>query len=190
MTVLQKQLWSHTLLFPPFTALQCGENSHYNSCADGCPEVCSSLDIAGFCGRCVERCECDSGFKLSGGKCVPAEDCGCWDHEKHYDVSGVDEQGIISYALIPSQRIYSHTFACRKETPGCKESVCGNAIAWVEMSCSAPQCSAQTMRFVRSRMGSKAASLSMAPPAVCMGIHTILPLMGWLTIFKGGAVTH
>ncbi|XP_057184179.1 zonadhesin-like [Triplophysa rosa] len=67
-----------------FCPLVCGPHSHYNACVSGCQEICSSLDAAGTCGICEERCECDDGFLLSGGTCVLEEDCGCWVNEQHY----------------------------------------------------------------------------------------------------------
>ncbi|XP_051984548.1 zonadhesin [Xyrauchen texanus] len=69
-----------------FCPLVCGPHSHHNACASGCPETCSSLDVARLCGICEERCECDNGFLLSGGTCVQADDCGCWVNGQHYAV--------------------------------------------------------------------------------------------------------
>ncbi|XP_047662628.1 MAM and LDL-receptor class A domain-containing protein 1 isoform X2 [Tachysurus fulvidraco] len=66
--------------------LACGSNSHFNACSSECPATCSSLDAAEDCGRCQERCDCDDGFLLSGGRCVPMEDCGCWADGQHYEI--------------------------------------------------------------------------------------------------------
>ncbi|XP_046731765.1 MAM and LDL-receptor class A domain-containing protein 1 isoform X3 [Silurus meridionalis] len=65
-------------------SLACGPNSHFNACSRDCPATCSDLDAAEDCGSCQERCDCDYGFLLSGGRCVPAEDCGCWIDGQHY----------------------------------------------------------------------------------------------------------
>ncbi|XP_053507428.1 MAM and LDL-receptor class A domain-containing protein 1 isoform X2 [Ictalurus furcatus] len=66
-------------------SLSCGSNSHFSACSSDCPATCSVLDAAEDCGRRQERCDCDDGFLLSGGKCVPVEDCGCWVDGQHYE---------------------------------------------------------------------------------------------------------
>ncbi|MCI4390787.1 hypothetical protein PGIGA_G00126870 [Pangasianodon gigas] len=66
-------------------SLACGSNSHFNACSRDCPATCSDVDAAEDCGSCQERCDCDDGFLLSGGRCVPVEDCGCWVDEQHYE---------------------------------------------------------------------------------------------------------
>ncbi|KAK3534605.1 hypothetical protein QTP86_016752 [Hemibagrus guttatus] len=66
-------------------SLACGSNSHFNACSSDCPATCSGLDAAEDCGRCQERCDCDDGLLLSGGRCVPIEDCGCWVDGQHYE---------------------------------------------------------------------------------------------------------
>ncbi|XP_034039661.1 zonadhesin-like [Thalassophryne amazonica] len=76
-----------------FCTLQCGENSHYDSCAKGCPETCPGQNVARPCGRCEERCECDTGFILSDGKCVSKDTCGCWVKGQHYSKGDVFFKG-------------------------------------------------------------------------------------------------
>ncbi|MBN3296723.1 FCGBP protein, partial [Amia calva] len=69
--------------FCPFT---CPVDSHYSVCSSACPASCTDLDAPRSCkSPCVEGCECDSGFVLSGGKCVSTEDCGCWINGQYYE---------------------------------------------------------------------------------------------------------
>uniref|UniRef100_A0A673V2Y0 VWFD domain-containing protein n=1 Tax=Suricata suricatta TaxID=37032 RepID=A0A673V2Y0_SURSU len=67
-----------------FCPLQCPAHSHYSTCMRSCRGTCAALN--GFTGcttRCFEGCECDEGFLLSQGTCVPVRDCGCT-HDGHY----------------------------------------------------------------------------------------------------------
>nr|XP_020137270.1 zonadhesin isoform X3 [Microcebus murinus] len=70
---------------PHFCPLACPPNSKYSLCARPCPDTCHSAFSGMFCpDRCVEGCECNPGFVLSGLNCVPQSQCGCLDSNGSY----------------------------------------------------------------------------------------------------------
>ncbi|XP_060710565.1 zonadhesin-like [Hemiscyllium ocellatum] len=74
----------HNWRAPDFCALPCPSNSHYNVCANMCPETCSQLNNPDCSSKCIEGCNCDPGYVLSDSQCVPRSDCGCSDDEGNY----------------------------------------------------------------------------------------------------------
>ncbi|XP_078495955.1 IgGFc-binding protein-like [Ciona intestinalis] len=66
------------------TPLSCGPNSHYNPCGSSCPRTCSQPRTVSCDRQCVEQCECDSGYVLSGDTCVRTSECGCSQNGKYY----------------------------------------------------------------------------------------------------------
>ncbi|ELR45219.1 Zonadhesin [Bos mutus] len=70
---------------PQFCPLACPPNSRYTLCAKLCPDTCHSTFLGMACqNRCVEGCECNQGFVLSGLQCVPRSECGCLDPTAGY----------------------------------------------------------------------------------------------------------
>ncbi|XP_054854868.1 IgGFc-binding protein-like [Eublepharis macularius] len=58
--------------------LSCPENSHYMACGSACPATCSNFDAPEKCHLpCMETCECNPGYVLDSGRCIPRERCGC-----------------------------------------------------------------------------------------------------------------
>lgn len=62
-----------------FIALSCPENSHYEACGSACLATCNDPAVPTKCASlsCVETCQCNEGFVLDAGKCIPKADCGC-----------------------------------------------------------------------------------------------------------------
>ncbi|XP_054031516.1 IgGFc-binding protein [Dryobates pubescens] len=73
-----------------FCPIMCPPNSHYNPCTSACPATCTDPLASENCSKpCVEGCECNNGFVISGGQCVSTSNCGCLQNGKYYEVNGV-----------------------------------------------------------------------------------------------------
>ncbi|XP_061453700.1 IgGFc-binding protein-like [Rhineura floridana] len=73
--------WRSSTFCPPL----CPSNSHYEHCARGCVQTCSSLYITPRCpNKCEEDCVCNEGFVMSSYTCVPMAQCGCFHQGRYY----------------------------------------------------------------------------------------------------------
>uniref|UniRef100_A0A8C3SKN7 VWFD domain-containing protein n=1 Tax=Chelydra serpentina TaxID=8475 RepID=A0A8C3SKN7_CHESE len=63
---------------PAGCPLPCPENSQYQLCGAVCPATCNDPAAPRNCSSlCVETCQCNEGFVLDAGKCIPKAGCGC-----------------------------------------------------------------------------------------------------------------
>ncbi|XP_077137851.1 IgGFc-binding protein-like [Ranitomeya variabilis] len=70
-----------------FCPLDCPLHSHYEQCGTACPATCANPASPSSCSLpCTEGCICDAGYVLYENKCVPSDQCGCWENGKHYPV--------------------------------------------------------------------------------------------------------
>ncbi|XP_035531591.1 zonadhesin, like, partial [Morone saxatilis] len=66
--------------------LKCDANSTYSSCMSSCPASCADLAAPSGCDTtsCMEGCQCNTGFVMSEGICVPYPQCGCTYLNRYY----------------------------------------------------------------------------------------------------------
>lgn len=63
----------------------CPKNSYYVICGSACPATCSDPEAKRNCSLpCVESCQCNRGYVLSGGKCIAPSKCGCVHNDSYY----------------------------------------------------------------------------------------------------------
>ncbi|XP_078392309.1 IgGFc-binding protein-like, partial [Cetorhinus maximus] len=76
-----------------FCPMACPANSHYQMCADTCTTTCARITDATRCPvTCAEGCQCDQGYFADGERCVPIEQCGCFENGRYY-------QGTCTYII-------------------------------------------------------------------------------------------
>ncbi|XP_069460992.1 IgGFc-binding protein-like [Ambystoma mexicanum] len=65
--------------------MPCPPNSQYQTCGSACPATCNDDAIPDTCSEgCVESCQCNAGFVLKEGKCIPKNTCGCVHQGRQY----------------------------------------------------------------------------------------------------------
>ncbi|XP_061919145.1 IgGFc-binding protein isoform X2 [Entelurus aequoreus] len=69
-------------------APKCPDFSHYSQCANVCSSLCPGISLAMQCSRqCEEGCQCDTRHLYDGHACVPADQCGCMQDGRRFNVS-------------------------------------------------------------------------------------------------------
>ncbi|KAM4703005.1 IgGFc-binding protein-like [Rhinophrynus dorsalis] len=65
--------------------VECPANSKYSFCGSACPATCEDPQASLNCTEpCIETCECEQGFVMIEGKCLPKENCGCFFEGRFY----------------------------------------------------------------------------------------------------------
>ncbi|KAL8220195.1 UNVERIFIED_CONTAM: hypothetical protein K2H54_040357 [Gekko kuhli] len=63
---------------PKSAPISCPENSHYETCGNGCPATCSDRIAPLMCkNTCAAICQCNEGYVRDGDRCVPMNTCNC-----------------------------------------------------------------------------------------------------------------
>lgn len=66
----------------------CPENSRYEYCGGACPASCFDRNAPDRCtDPCVESCQCNEGYMLSGGNCIDVKTCGCLHNGVNYQAN-------------------------------------------------------------------------------------------------------
>lgn len=147
--------------FYSFSAIACPANSHYNPCTSACPATCTDPLASNNCSKpCVEGCECNDGFVISGAQCVSMSNCGCLQNDKYYEVCSITYfRGFILHLIIWSLTwtvltSFYFVFSYRKEKLFGKQTVQANVYVLEMGLCFAIQTHAKQMKFARCRMDS------------------------------------
>ncbi|XP_053307384.1 IgGFc-binding protein-like [Spea bombifrons] len=65
--------------------MECPADSTYKACGSACPATCEDPNAPSKCSEpCIETCECNPGFVMIGGKCLPNDSCGCQHEGRFY----------------------------------------------------------------------------------------------------------